>query len=82
MLGPGEGLQGGVEGPARPLAAAVLAQVDGGLRRPAVGRPAHEDVYKRQGMSGDFTDAILEGATLVRVGTALFGPRPPVRALG
>ena len=34
------------------------------------------------GMSGDFTDAILEGATLVRVGTALFGPRPPVRALG
>ncbi len=29
------------------------------------------------GMSGDFQDAILEGATLVRVGTALFGPRPP-----
>lgn len=28
------------------------------------------------GMSGDFADAILEGATLVRVGTALFGPRP------
>ena len=28
------------------------------------------------GMSGDFEDAILEGATLVRVGTALFGPRP------
>ena len=27
------------------------------------------------GMSGDFEDAILEGATLVRVGTALFGPR-------
>lgn len=30
------------------------------------------------GMSGDFTDAIAEGATLVRVGTALFGPRPPM----
>jgi pyridoxal phosphate enzyme (YggS family) len=27
------------------------------------------------GMSGDFTEAILEGATLVRIGTAIFGPR-------
>lgn len=34
------------------------------------------------GMSGDFADAILEGATLVRVGTALFGPRPANRAHG
>lgn len=32
------------------------------------------------GMSGDFEIAIEEGATIVRVGTALFGPRPkPVR---
>jgi hypothetical protein len=30
------------------------------------------------GMSGDFEDAVREGATLVRVGTALFGPRPPM----
>jgi len=30
------------------------------------------------GMSADFADAIAEGATLVRVGTALFGPRPPM----
>ncbi len=30
------------------------------------------------GMSGDFEDAVEEGATLVRVGTALFGPRPPI----
>ncbi len=29
------------------------------------------------GMSGDFEAAIQEGATLVRIGTALFGPRPP-----
>lgn len=29
------------------------------------------------GMSDDLTEAIAEGATLVRVGTALFGPRPP-----
>jgi pyridoxal phosphate enzyme (YggS family) len=28
------------------------------------------------GMSGDFAVAIEEGATLVRIGTALFGPRP------
>ena len=28
------------------------------------------------GMSGDFESAILEGATLVRIGTALFGSRP------
>lgn len=30
------------------------------------------------GMSRDFEDAVAEGATLVRVGTALFGPRPPM----
>jgi len=29
------------------------------------------------GMSDDLEQAIAEGATLVRVGTALFGPRPP-----
>ncbi len=31
------------------------------------------------GMSGDYMDAVREGATLVRVGTALFGQRPPLR---
>jgi len=30
------------------------------------------------GMSGDFEVAIEEGATMVRIGTALFGPRPKV----
>ena len=30
------------------------------------------------GMSGDYADAIAEGSTLIRVGTALFGPRPPM----
>jgi pyridoxal phosphate enzyme (YggS family) len=29
------------------------------------------------GMSGDLEVAVEEGATMVRVGTALFGPRPP-----
>ena len=32
------------------------------------------------GMSDDFEVAIEEGATLVRIGTALFGPRPKTRA--
>jgi len=31
------------------------------------------------GMSGDFEDAIAEGATMIRVGTAIFGPRPQPR---
>jgi pyridoxal phosphate enzyme (YggS family) len=30
------------------------------------------------GMSADYREAILEGATSVRVGTAIFGPRPPL----
>jgi uncharacterized pyridoxal phosphate-containing UPF0001 family protein len=34
------------------------------------------------GMSGDFADAIAHGATHVRIGTALFGARPPLRANG
>lgn len=34
------------------------------------------------GMSGDFCDAIAEGSTMVRVGTALFGARPPMRRNG
>jgi hypothetical protein len=28
------------------------------------------------GMSADFDLAVTEGATIVRLGTALFGPRP------
>lgn len=32
------------------------------------------------GMSGDYEDAIAQGATVVRVGTALFGPRPAPQA--
>ena len=31
------------------------------------------------GMTGDFTVAVEEGATLVRVGTAIFGKRTPLR---
>ncbi len=31
--------------------------------------------YLSMGMSDDFEDAIAEGSTMVRVGTAIFGPR-------
>lgn len=31
------------------------------------------------GMTGDFEDAIAEGATIVRIGTAIFGERPVAR---
>jgi pyridoxal phosphate enzyme (YggS family) len=34
------------------------------------------------GMTGDFEIAIEEGATIVRVGTALFGERPKLKAAG
>ncbi|MFP5375013.1 MAG: alanine racemase, partial [Gammaproteobacteria bacterium] len=34
------------------------------------------------GMSGDFEVAIEEGATLVRIGTALFGPRGRESGMG
>lgn len=42
--------------------------------RTYTGRPLPE---LSMGMSGDFEWAVLEGATFVRVGTDIFGPRPP-----
>ena len=40
-------------------------------------RKAHPDVAElSMGMSGDYEVAVEEGATMVRVGTALFGSRP------
>lgn len=38
--------------------------------------PTHWDTLS-MGMSADYPAAIAEGATIVRVGTALFGPRAP-----
>lgn len=32
---------------------------------------------RSMGMSGDLDEALREGATMIRVGSALFGPRPP-----
>jgi len=44
---------------------------------------AHPDVAElSMGMSGDYEVAVEEGATMVRVGTALFGPRPAQSMLG
>jgi PLP dependent protein len=41
-------------------------------------RPRHPALAElSMGMSGDFEVAIEEGATIIRVGTALFGPRGP-----
>ncbi len=57
-----------------------LAEALGGLRRnPQVEGPL--DTLS-MGMSGDLELAIAEGATLVRVGTALFGPRDYHRQTG
>lgn len=35
--------------------------------------------FLSMGMSGDFEDAIARGANMVRVGSAIFGPRQPLR---
>ncbi len=54
------------------FARAAAAFRDLAARRPQV------DVLSL-GMSGDLEDAVAAGATLVRLGTALFGPRPDLR---
>ncbi|MBO1358723.1 YggS family pyridoxal phosphate-dependent enzyme [Acetobacter sacchari] len=41
---------------------------------------AHGLPTRSMGMSADFPEAIAEGATLVRVGTAIFGGRPSILA--
>ncbi len=50
----------------------------GELRRLQAGLSAHGVALDTlsMGMSDDFEAAILEGATVVRLGTVLFGPRP------
>ncbi len=45
--------------------------------RDALNAEGHELDTLSMGMSADLEAAILEGATMVRVGTALFGPRRP-----
>lgn len=55
----------------RPAFAALRALRDA-LRSVPAGATLHE---LSMGMSGDFEVAIEEGATIIRVGTAIFGPR-------
>ena len=43
------------------------------------GRPQAPLTELSMGMSGDFETAIAEGATIVRIGTDFFGPRPQPR---
>jgi len=43
--------------------------------RDELNRAGHQLDTLSMGMSGDLEAAILEGATIVRIGTALFGPR-------
>ena len=46
-----------------------------GLRRIFETMPPNNRQILSMGMSGDFETAIEEGATMIRVGTAIFGPR-------
>jgi pyridoxal phosphate enzyme (YggS family) len=59
---------------ARPHFAALRALRD---REAATARPHVELRELSMGMSGDLEVAVAEGATIVRVGTAIFGARPP-----
>jgi pyridoxal phosphate enzyme (YggS family) len=54
---------------ARPLFAAMREQRD------TIRESFPEVVHLSMGMSGDLDAAVAEGATMVRIGTALFGPR-------
>jgi pyridoxal phosphate enzyme (YggS family) len=47
-------------------------------RQKMVARPNVTLTELSMGMSSDFTDAVAEGATIVRVGTAIFGARTPL----
>lgn len=71
----------------RGLMAIPAPHADAGRRRAALrAMRAHFDALRARhpeidtlsmGMSDDFVPAIEEGATMVRIGSALFGPRPP-----
>ncbi|MPN61608.1 hypothetical protein SDC9_209346 [bioreactor metagenome] len=53
---------------------AQLAQLRDGAQERGLGA----DLELSMGMSNDLEWAIAEGATIVRIGTAVFGPRAPV----
>jgi len=60
-------------GDARPHFAALRALRD---REAAIARPNVDLRELSMGMTEDLEVAVAEGATIVRVGTAIFGPRP------
>jgi PLP dependent protein len=60
----------------RPYFARLRALRDG------ISQTHPEVVELSMGMSGDYEVAVEEGATMVRIGTALFGPRPTTRMPG
>ncbi len=62
-------------GDARPHFAALRALRD---REGAIARPNVELRELSMGMTEDLEVAVAEGATIVRVGTAIFGPRPTI----
>jgi hypothetical protein len=57
---------------ARPVFARLRELRDGLETRLDMGLP-----HLSMGMTGDFVPAVREGATLVRIGTRIFGARPP-----
>ena len=57
---------------ARPVFARLRELRDGLETRLGTGLP-----HLSMGMTGDFVPAVQEGATLVRIGTRIFGTRPP-----
>jgi pyridoxal phosphate enzyme (YggS family) len=63
-------------GDARPHFAALRALRD---REAAIARPNVDLRELSMGMTDDLEVAVEEGATIVRVGTAIFGPRPAAR---
>ena len=54
-----------------------LSQLAVDIRREMGDNERDMDVLS-MGMSGDYQDAVAAGSTCIRVGSALFGPRPPV----
>jgi uncharacterized pyridoxal phosphate-containing UPF0001 family protein len=56
----------------RPVFASLRALLDALRER----FPTHDWRHLSMGMTDDFEVAIEEGATMVRVGRAIFGPRP------
>ena len=55
----------------------ALRQLAVDIRQKIVDNTVTMDVLS-MGMSGDWRDAVAAGSTCIRVGSALFGPRPPV----